>query len=479
MQKRPFIIAAFLFSVVGLIAGLSAIFPTDGIRIDNRLTLRFEKIAAHKEPFTEPIIASPDTILVHAKSDSTTTPIVQPILFPKTVTDSTTWIDITYFDCFFAALETANKTHVNVVHYGDSQIEGDRITTLLRKNLQAQFGGGGVGIIPAYQSVQTRNIHQIASYKPKRNLVYFTNFKRKDGLYGPMGQVAVLDSTFSLTAEPRGKRADRYSAHYFSQVTLYTQGEGHLRVQVNGQETVLHQTPQEMQVTTFDVSDSTTHLTLDLHGNTKMYGVSLTTPTGVNVDNIPMRGSSGTIFKQVNADHLHTYFNETNTRMIILQFGGNRMPHIDSQKGVETYAKALSRQVRYFKELAPQAVILFIGPSDMTTRRNGEMITYPILPAVDEALSTSICAAGAAYWSMYEAMGGESSMKQWVEEGLAYKDYIHFTPKGANKAAEMLYQSLMQEYNHYLWRKQNTIIPVDSDSNHNTIDSISDTIPTE
>ena len=37
------------------------------------------------------------------------------------------------------------------MHYGDSQIEDDRITSLLRNRLQSRFGGSGAGLVPASQ----------------------------------------------------------------------------------------------------------------------------------------------------------------------------------------------------------------------------------------------------------------------------------------------------------------------------------------
>ena len=51
---------------------------------------------------------------------------------------------------FFEALKSlqANpEQQIRVLHYGDSQIEGDRITDKLRQKLQAEFGGSGPGLI--------------------------------------------------------------------------------------------------------------------------------------------------------------------------------------------------------------------------------------------------------------------------------------------------------------------------------------------
>ena len=44
---------------------------------------------------------------------------------------------------FSAIICLKNKKKVNICHYGDSQIEGDRMTSFIRQRLQTQFGGAG------------------------------------------------------------------------------------------------------------------------------------------------------------------------------------------------------------------------------------------------------------------------------------------------------------------------------------------------
>ena len=52
-------------------------------------------------------------------------------------------------DNFFSALKLdAPKKVVRIAHYGDSQIEGDRISSNLRTKFIHEFGGEGVGFIP-------------------------------------------------------------------------------------------------------------------------------------------------------------------------------------------------------------------------------------------------------------------------------------------------------------------------------------------
>ena len=83
--------------------------------------------------------------------------------------------------------------------------------------------------------------------------------------------------------------------------------------------------------------------------------------------------------------------------------------------------------------------------------------SYPLIPKVRDALKEAAFKAGAAYWDMYEAMGGENSMPSWVEAdpALAGTDYTHFTPRGARIISEFFYKALIIEYESYNQKRAN------------------------
>jgi lysophospholipase L1-like esterase len=157
-----------------------------------------------------------------------------------------------------------------------------------------------------------------------------------------------------------------------------------------------------------------------------------------------MRGCSGNIFTKIDSVALADFYRKTNTRLIILQFGGNMIPQTENPATISGYVRStLRQQVRYLRACAPQASILFIGPSDMSTRIDGEMKTYPLVPYMDRLLKQMAEEEHIAYWSIYDAMGGQNSMVKWVEVGLAGSDYVHFTRSGAKKIGRLLYEWLM------------------------------------
>jgi lysophospholipase L1-like esterase len=175
-------------------------------------------------------------------------------------------------------------------------------------------------------------------------------------------------------------------------------------------------------------------------------GFSLDGDYGVQVDNIAMRGSSGTFLGTIDQSLFAQQLSDVSAEMIIMQFGGNSMPMLKNKQKVENFAKYIQGQLRVLKRLRPNALVLFIGPSDMSTLIDGTYQTYPMLPYCVEQLKKVTKGLGIPYWDLFDAMGGKNSMPSWVEKELAGKDYIHFSPKGASIASQLFYDALINKY---------------------------------
>ena len=79
----------------------------------------------------------------------------------------------------------------------------------------------------------------------------------------------------------------------------------------------------------------------------------------------------------------------------------------------------------------------------MLYHEGGQRKSYRVLPALDKALQTAAEKERAAYWSLFDAMGGAGSMNEWIQQGLAGQDGIHFTRNGADKAGQLLSDYLL------------------------------------
>lgn len=376
---------------------------------------------------------------------------------------------------FFQQLHDSSSTRI--MHYGDSQLEGDRITAFLRNKFQVKFGGTGPGLRPA---VQPYDYVFTAVQENSDNWKRYPIYGNVDSLvehnrYGVMGAFSrfapprsdtlpFTDTTF-YRAELSISKSDvayKRTQEYENFRLFYGNAKKPVQMQLKAKgEVVLTDTlPQEVDYGVVDcvLPDSTSSISLTFAGydSPDIYGIELASKTGVIMDNIALRGSSGTIFTKTDFALSREMYNDLKPRLFILQFGGNVMPYIKDRKAVKNYGRWFTAQILRLKRTCPDAAILVIGPSDMSTKEKDKYITYKFLPDVVGTLKQVALSNGCGFWNMYEAMGGHNSMPSWVnaDPSLARPDYVHFSAKGARLIANMFYNALIYEYNNYLTGKE-------------------------
>ena len=372
--------------------------------------------------------------------------------------------DIRFFDPLFREMEEAQAQErtVRVLHYGDSQLEGDRISADVRQGLQERFGGRGTGFFPVLGNVPSASVAKNASGAFVHYTMYgdSTTLRAGHNRYGMLAQVVQLSGGGSMNIHVTRSKTARELVKSFSSVSvLYGRPSRDFSIKVVS-DTLKPRVTQEtgesgVVLQTWHFSRPVEKASLQFKGSAEIYGVSTDGEGGVAVDNVPLRGCSGTIFTRISKPLMTESLAMADVRLIILQFGGNYMPVTRSTKVIEQYQAQIASQIQYFHEAAPQARILFIGPSDMGKSVNGRVVTWPRLPEMVDSLKATALRNNAAYWDLYRMMGGENSMAQWVKHSpaLAGPDYIHFTTAGAQKVGETLTRSLLTYYDFYQLRK--------------------------
>jgi hypothetical protein len=364
---------------------------------------------------------------------------------------------------FFDALEKAEDENgaVRILHYGDSQIEMDRITSYIREQLQIKFGGSGPGFQPAVQVIPNISTRQTTSGNFTRYASWgFDDNKAEHGRYGPMLNFCELDGSGGTISFTPSHQAYSKAQLINNVKVLVGSLESNLSVTLRGDgatySTKTAKAGGGIQLLEWNIESfpKTISVSFSGGGTPEIYGIALDGKTGVSVDNLPMRGCSGTIFKKTNSTILSSSYSLLNVKLLILEFGGNMMPSINGPKTATNYGRNFYEQIMYLKKQKPDMDILVIGPADMSKRINGNMQSYPDLPVVVEELKKAAFDAGGAYWDTYSVMGGHNSMPTWVKQGLAGKDYIHFTTDGAKKISELFYEALMNDYNEYRLEKR-------------------------
>ncbi len=458
---KPYKIFLFIVFVISALAAVCVFFPRDGVKV-GKTELHFpsldEVMADPSQP--EVAIKEIDSVeLKHLNDLKDTLKQYRQVVIDQPGRFYLPNDDVTFFDRFFARAEQARANHevLRILHYGDSQIEMDRISNNIRRYFQRTFGGGGPGMVPVIQTIPSFAVSQYAS----GDLTLYSSYgdgARTNGNYGLMAKCYRLGSgaTFGANASRHGDTDPRVKR--FSNVTLlYNDRNGNfsatLRDRRSKYDSTLTPGLPGIHTCHWIMDTATTSLQISMRGFADIYGIMLDDGYGVAVDNIPLRGSSGNQFTLINDTLLRSCYRQANVGMVIMQFGGNSVPVIYNEKSLNNYCQSIERQIRRVRNSCPGVTVLFIGPSDMSTRRGGKLDTYPMLPRLIDSLRTIALRNHAAYWDIYEFMGGQTSMVAWAHNGLAGPDYVHFTPAGARKVGEALAHNFATMYEFYRTRK--------------------------
>jgi hypothetical protein len=369
---------------------------------------------------------------------------------------------------FFHSLKKNSSNElVRILHYGDSQIEGDRISSYIRNQLQQKFGGSGIGLFPAVTPLSNS---MSIKHKTSDNWTRYTirdlnksNFKHKRfgvllsfSRYSPLYsnyQDKVYKAFIKIDKSPIG--FNRASDYRYCKI-FYGYNQKPLIIKLKEGETVsdadMIPSTDQLKTIKWKVNPGTDELSISFEGvhGPDIYGIALDGAKGVALDNIPLRGSSGTDFTKVNQSFYKEMFNQLNVKLIIMHFGVNIVP--SNRENYDFYKQQLYNQLKFLKSLDDDLSIIVMGVSDMSRKVESHYESFPNIEKIRNAQRQAAFKANCAFWDTYEAMGGKNSMPSWVfsDPPLARKDFTHFTYKGSVVIAKMFYKALINDYNEYL-----------------------------
>ena len=486
---KPVNILIFLLAVLSILFIVSVFFPKDGIQINDELTLHF---LTPDELFSKDTLDYADITSIINQSraindsvllaDMNFIPESNPIFDTIRANEDSLKVkihrieypesDSTILYPFFNNLRRLRSSGelIRILHYGDSQIEGDRMTSYIRFKLQQNFGGSGIGLQPA---VSLYGYQLSVTHTASDNWLRYTAFGNIDTTlehdkYGALASFARFkpypnDSLSPDTSIHKAwialhKSKRTYSlSRVFEECTMYYGDNLEpvlYELYSDGELVDADFLPVNMglQIKKWYFNESPDELKIAFQGTESpdFYGIALDGHKGIAVDNIPMRGCAGLVFTRMNQDLLKQMYDSLNVKLLLLQFGGNVVPYI--AENYSYYERWFYGQLKRLKTLFPDIPIIVIGVSDMSIKEKDKFVSYPNLEKIRDALKSATHRAGGAYWDMYEAMGGNNSMPSWVyaQPPLATSDFVHFNRRGARVIAEMFYNAFIYEYENYI-----------------------------
>ena len=384
-------------------------------------------------------------------------------------------------DKFFRALASEkDSTVIRIAHYGDSQLEGDRMSWVIRKLIHEKFGGSGIGYVPLKDLSPVSYVRQSSG-----NWAKYTVFhdRYSNSYYGLSGCVfrfsrhsvhqEEADSSESSMAE---NQADQNpgQVYYNAGVTLkmgqeytystisFLYGHSDLPCTINvknsggGNIASCELEPQSgVAYFRLDIPSPSLNVKVDFSADESpdFYGMYFDGPSGVQVDNYSIRGHSGDGLMLIDPGQLAKMLSLTRTRLVIFQYGANVVPYVRSEKACEGISEMYYNLFMRFRKAAPDISVLVVGSGDMATGGSGGYASYKWLPQINEAQKMAALRAGCAYWDLFNMMGGANSILIWADKKLAVTNG-HFSSKGQEIVAKEIVEALMVEYNMYVHKNR-------------------------
>ena len=309
-----------------------------------------------------------------------------------------------------------------IVHFGDSHIQADRITSTIRKEFQRIGGDGGSGIFFPYSLCGSFGPSGVES-KVTGNYTYATQLKNPSSApLGIMGYSILLQkgATLSMTFNEdfKGKKTNS--------ITLWIHSPAdttHLLLDTAWTLTNRRTLGLDMYAYTFETASIPSQLSFTAHITTSFWGIEFNQTAGLCYQ---QNGLVGAQFSHLIAheDYVIRQLTAIEPNLLVFSYGTN-----EAYEVIDTlaYYKKVSRFINRVKTSFPDTPILITNAPD--TRSSGK--TPPSQISVNETLRKVSVQCSTAYFDLNKAMGGWGSLYTWSKKGFVLKDLLHFNKDGA------------------------------------------------
>ncbi len=358
---------------------------------------------------------------------------------------------------FYAALAATDARQggavTRIVHYGDSILDADLITGVMRRRLQKRFGDAGHGFVlggtpwPGYRHWDVRH-----GTRGHWTVSRSTNSPVADGMYGIGGvafRSAAKGATVWFGTDPQGevgRAASRAEIHF-----LRRPGGGDLEVVGPSGVPVLLHTQSDAPVPgvhAIQTPDGPVRIEARAGGagEVRVFGAVLERDgPGIVYDALNINGARARILLRFDPAHWAESLRARDLDLVIFNFGINESEADHLPMG--PYEEILHTLARRVRTAVPDRSCLFVGPMDRAGRdAMGRMRTRPIIRRLRDAQREVALAEGCAFWDAMAAMGGDDASVRWFRLGLVGGDFTHVTPRGGVKLADLLYRALLSGY---------------------------------
>lgn len=358
---------------------------------------------------------------------------------------------------FYEALSQVKtgQRPVRIAYFGDSFIEADIFTADLREMLQQEFGGCGVGYVPVTSSISgyrptVRHTFDGWSSHSSNDSIGFDKMQQDiSGHYFFAGENAYVQ------LKGQDKYASRLDTCEVSTFYFRNKGFAAVRSKVNKDaEGELHEETGDGKLQAISVEGRIGQVrwSVEQADSVTFYGVAMDGRRGITLDNFSVRGSSGLHLGSIPLQTLRDFQRLRPYDLIVIQYGLN----VATEKGVkyDGYKKGMLTVIAHLKAAFPETGMLLVSVGDREYKdEKGDLRTMPGVKNLIRYQQSIAADSHIAFWNMYEAMGGQGSIVDMIDQKMANLDYTHINFKGGKHLASLLFETLMYGKEQYEKRK--------------------------
>ena len=365
------------------------------------------------------------------------------------------------FEKFYQKLDTLTfygKGKVNILHIGGSHVQAGTLSNRMRENMFTLAEGikGDRGFIFPFRMAHTNN--------PRNYKVSYTgtwdgcrNALRRN--HCPWGLSGITATTYDSLTTAQVYAFDKDSVIYsFNRVQIYhlvTPESFEVRLDSTFDVSSVW-TDSIAGVTTFELAQSYDTLRFEMLKTDSaqsffvMQGIKLDSgQDGLSYTSIGVNGASVPAY--LRCQYFEPQLATVSPDLVIFGIGINDSYVPENQFSQEDFEQNYRDLMNIFRSVNPDVQFLFMSNNDSYYKRR---FPNPNVFKVRDAMVNLSKEYSAAYWDLFDIMGGLNSIRLWEYEGLAKRDKVHFTPSGYVLQADLLFKAFRDSYGDHLNESQ-------------------------
>jgi len=361
-----------------------------------------------------------------------------------------------HLDAFFEALyqqQQLNDRQISIVHIGDSHIQADYMTSIVRRNFHRHFGNAGRGLIVPLRVART---NEPANFKTTSNV----SWTSKRCVFPEQPLAIGIGGVTIETTDPEASLAihmnDLWLDYSFNSLTLFFEEDvksfGFLIRNTAGKTLgeILPRQDSTQGSASINWDGNVTSVEIqclrknDDELRAALHGILLkNSNNGILYHSI---GVNGAKFRHYNeAKFFARQTAALDPALFIISLGTNESidyPYVD-----RIFSEQIDRLVSDLRKNNPAAAFILVTPQDAYRRKNQP---NPGIAHVRQKIIEYAVVNGLAFYDLYRATGGENSASAWTANALLSKDGIHLTKEGYEYQGNLFYHALIKSFNSYV-----------------------------